>query len=133
MEDSCQLHAPAALPHGKRPLYPLNRRLGGPRSRSGHSGEDKHFQPLPGLEPPIIQAVAQGYATKLSRLLFILVNKRKLCISALYDFVFPLSFEFDFVSSESKLRHFTADLNISKVKLISQFRSRVCCGFNQLS
>jgi hypothetical protein len=35
MQASGQLHAPAALPPGKEPWYPLNRRLGGPQSRSG--------------------------------------------------------------------------------------------------
>jgi hypothetical protein len=34
------------------PWYPLNRRLGGPQSRSGRGGEEKNFQPLTGLEPP---------------------------------------------------------------------------------
>jgi hypothetical protein len=42
---------------GKSPWYPLGRRLGGPESRSGRGGEEKHSQPLPGLEPPIVQAV----------------------------------------------------------------------------
>jgi hypothetical protein len=36
MEVSGQLQAPAALPQGKSPWYPLDRRLGGPQSRSGH-------------------------------------------------------------------------------------------------
>jgi hypothetical protein len=49
--------------------YPLDRRLGESQSRSGHGGEDKIFQPLPGLEPPIIQPVVQSYTTELSRLL----------------------------------------------------------------
>jgi hypothetical protein len=45
--------------HRKRvPFYPLDRRLGGPQSRSGRSGEEKNSQPLPGLEPPVIQPVA---------------------------------------------------------------------------
>jgi len=36
---SGQRHAPAALyPRGKDPRYPLDRRLGGPQSRSGHRG-----------------------------------------------------------------------------------------------
>jgi hypothetical protein len=36
---SGQHHAPAALyPRGKDPRYPLERRLGGPQSRSGHRG-----------------------------------------------------------------------------------------------
>jgi hypothetical protein len=51
MEVSGQLHAPAALPHGKSPWYPLDRRLGGPQSRSGRGGEEKNSQPLPGIEP----------------------------------------------------------------------------------
>jgi hypothetical protein len=34
-----QRHALAALyPRGKDPRYPLDRRLGGPQSRSGHRG-----------------------------------------------------------------------------------------------
>jgi hypothetical protein len=44
-------------------------RLGRPQSRSGGGGEEKNSQPLPGLEPPIIQLVAQRYTTELSRLL----------------------------------------------------------------
>jgi hypothetical protein len=46
-------------PQGKRPWYPLHRRLGGSQSRSGRGGEEKNSQPLLGLEPPIIQPAAQ--------------------------------------------------------------------------
>jgi hypothetical protein len=49
--------------------YPLDRRLGGPQSRSGHGGEEKNSQPLPGLEPPIIQPVAHSYTTESSRII----------------------------------------------------------------
>jgi hypothetical protein len=63
-----QLNAPAALPPGKTPLYPLDRRLSGPKSRSGRGGEEKNSQPLPGLEAQTIQPVAQRYTTELSRL-----------------------------------------------------------------
>jgi hypothetical protein len=38
----------------------LDRRLGGLRSRSGNGGEEKNSQPLAGIEPPIIQPVAQS-------------------------------------------------------------------------
>jgi hypothetical protein len=38
-------------PQGKSPLYPLDRRLGGPQSLSGRSGEEKNTQPPPGIEP----------------------------------------------------------------------------------
>jgi hypothetical protein len=54
MEVSDQLHAPAALLPGKESPLPI-----GPQSRSGRGGEKKYSQPLPGLEPPIIQPVAQ--------------------------------------------------------------------------
>jgi hypothetical protein len=68
MEVSGQLHVPVALPPGKRPCYPLDRRLSGPQSRSGHDGEEKNSQPPPGLEPPIIQPVAQRYTTTIMHL-----------------------------------------------------------------
>jgi hypothetical protein len=45
----------------------MDRRLGGPQSRSGRRGEEKNSQPLPGHEPPIIQPVAQRYTTELTR------------------------------------------------------------------
>jgi len=43
---------------GRRSWYPLIRRLSGPQSWSGHSGEEKNFQPLPGLGPLIVQPIA---------------------------------------------------------------------------
>jgi hypothetical protein len=55
MEVSGQLHDPVALPPGKEPWYPLDRRMDGP-------------QHLPGIESPIIQNAAQRYTTELSRL-----------------------------------------------------------------
>jgi hypothetical protein len=64
MEVSGQLHTPA----GKTPWYPLYRRLGGAQSRSG---VEKNSQPLPVLEPPIIQSVAQRYTTELAWLPFV--------------------------------------------------------------
>jgi hypothetical protein len=36
---------------GKSLRYPLDRRLGGPQNRSGHGGEEKNSQSLPGIEP----------------------------------------------------------------------------------
>jgi hypothetical protein len=56
-------------PQEKRPCYLLNRRLGGTQSWSGHGGEEKNSQPLPGLKPLIIQPIAQCYTTELSWLL----------------------------------------------------------------
>jgi hypothetical protein len=51
---------------GKSPWYPFDRRLGGPQSRSGRGGEEESSKPLPELEPPIIQPIAQRYTTELS-------------------------------------------------------------------
>jgi hypothetical protein len=49
---SGQRHAPAALhPREKDPRYPLDRRLGGPQSRSGRRGLKKNPLPLSGIEP----------------------------------------------------------------------------------
>jgi hypothetical protein len=50
MEVNGQLHAPAALPQGKEPLVPLDRRLAGPQSCFGRGGEEKNSQPSPGIE-----------------------------------------------------------------------------------
>jgi hypothetical protein len=72
-------------PQGKSPSYPLARRLGGPQSRSGRSDEEKSSQPLPGLEPPIIQSVSQLYTTELSRLYCCLCMIQLCCY-----FMFPL-------------------------------------------
>jgi hypothetical protein len=66
MEMSGQFHAPAAFSQGNIPWYPLDRRLGGPQSRSG---EENNSHSLPGFERPIIQPIAQLYTTELSRLL----------------------------------------------------------------
>jgi hypothetical protein len=55
-------------PQGKSPWYLWHRRLGGPQSRSGHSSGGKNCQPLPGLEPPITQPIAQCYTTELSQI-----------------------------------------------------------------
>jgi hypothetical protein len=49
-------------PQGKRPWYPLDRRLGGPQGRSVRGGEKKDSQSPPGIEPyNSVQSVAQRY------------------------------------------------------------------------
>jgi hypothetical protein len=73
MNVSGQLHAPAALPSGKEPLVPIVQETGWAQSRSQLGSEEKNSHPLLGLEPPIIQPVAQRYTTKLSR--FLRINK----------------------------------------------------------
>jgi hypothetical protein len=51
MEKHGQLHALATLPLGKSPWYPLDRRLGGPQTKSGRCSKEKNVLPLPGIEP----------------------------------------------------------------------------------
>jgi hypothetical protein len=54
MEVSGQLHAPAALPPGKEPWYPVDRRLGRPQNLSGRHGEEKNLAPT-GTQTPTPQ------------------------------------------------------------------------------
>jgi hypothetical protein len=63
MEVSGQLHDPAALPPGKSPWYPRDRRLGGPHCHSGRGGIEKIPNPYRESNPrtPIVQPVAQHY------------------------------------------------------------------------
>jgi hypothetical protein len=70
--------------HGRfipRERVPFTHWIGGwvgPNSHSGRCGEEKNSHALPGIEPLIIQPVAQRYTTELSRLLLAhLVNKKK--------------------------------------------------------
>jgi hypothetical protein len=63
MEVSGQLHASPTLPQGKSPWFPLDRKMGGPQSRSGRGGEEKNTQPSSGIKlwNPDRPAVAQRY------------------------------------------------------------------------
>lgn len=50
-EGGGQFHATSALaPLGKKPPYPLDKRLGGPQSRSELRGETKNPLPVLGIE-----------------------------------------------------------------------------------
>jgi hypothetical protein len=61
MELSVQLHAPAALPPGKESPIPMDIRIGGPQSRSGHSGgEEKRIPASAGIRTTAIHPVAQS-------------------------------------------------------------------------
>jgi hypothetical protein len=75
MEVSGQLHTPVALPPGKEHWYQLDRRLGGPQSRSGRGGEEKNSQPRRESNPrtPIVQSIAQRYTDWASNLLKLLL------------------------------------------------------------
>jgi hypothetical protein len=68
MEMSIQLHASAALIRGKSPRYPLNRRLGGPQSRSGDCGVNKNCLSVPGIEPRPSSLLHAPMLTELFRL-----------------------------------------------------------------
>jgi hypothetical protein len=61
LEVSGQLHAPAALPPGKKPRYPLDRRLSGPQSRSGRRGENSWTFRGSNSDFSVVQPVASRY------------------------------------------------------------------------
>jgi hypothetical protein len=63
---SGQLHAPAALPTGKKPPYPLDRTLDGPQSRSGRRGEKKILDPVGTRTPDssAVQPAARRYTDR---------------------------------------------------------------------
>jgi hypothetical protein len=67
MEVSSQLHARQLYSQGNSPWYPMDRRLDGSQYRYGRCDEEKNYQSMSGLEPPIIQSVTQLYTTELSR------------------------------------------------------------------
>ena len=48
---------PGSLHPGKKPMYRLNRRLGGPRGRSGRFEEKKNLVLVPPIKPRIIQTI----------------------------------------------------------------------------
>jgi hypothetical protein len=68
-------------PQGKNASYSSDGRLDGPQSRSGRGGEEKNSQPLPRLEPPINQPVAQRYIAELSRVFVVFLCKTFLIIN----------------------------------------------------
>jgi hypothetical protein len=61
MEVSAQLHAPAALPHGKSPWYPLDSRLDGPQSVLDAVVNIPSPRRKSNPRTPIFQPVAQRY------------------------------------------------------------------------
>jgi hypothetical protein len=66
----------------------LDRRLSGPHSWAGRGGEKKKSHPLPGLEPPIIQPIAQGYVTEIFRLLCITPLAKSLYPAIIYYYYY---------------------------------------------
>jgi hypothetical protein len=56
---NCQLQAPAALPPVKEPQYPLDNRLDGPQSRSGHC--EQKIRTRDGNRTPTVQPEARRY------------------------------------------------------------------------
>jgi hypothetical protein len=67
-------HPGRITPQGKSSRYPLDRRLGGPQSRSGRGGEEKNSQPPLGIEhqnPHRPDRSLAAISTELSRLLWV--------------------------------------------------------------
>jgi hypothetical protein len=76
MKVSGRLHTPAALFPGKEPLYPLDRKLGGPQSRSGHNGEENKIPSLslPRIEPGRLDRSLVTTLTNPPRTLYTMVS-----------------------------------------------------------
>jgi hypothetical protein len=70
VEASGEFHAPAALPPGKSPRYPLDRRLRGLQSRSGRHGEVKILTPT-GTRTWLSSPQPVAIPTTLSRLRYL--------------------------------------------------------------
>jgi hypothetical protein len=64
---------PRCRPPGKGPKVPLDRRLGGAQSRSGHRGYRKSLLPLPGIEPR--QPERPDFNIKTSGMLYVSICK----------------------------------------------------------
>jgi hypothetical protein len=109
---SGQLHAPAALPPGKSPWYPLDRRLGGPQSQSRRFGEVKILDPA-GTRTPIPRSSSPQLAaipTTLSRLFVALYSSNlKYCCAKLIVTILP---EFFFISELLK-----KEFDVVKIRL----------------
>jgi len=80
MEVSGQLHAPAAVPHGKQPCYPMNRRLGKPQSWSGRFGENNNLLHQLQIEASSLSHVILNYESKL-----LLLNEVTISIIIIYQ------------------------------------------------
>jgi hypothetical protein len=128
MEVSSQLHAPTSLTPGKEPLVPLDRRLVGPQSRSGRSGEEKNSQPLPGIEPPIIQPVAQRYTTELSWFPNPITTRSVLILSSHLRLSFQSTLLFEAkVSLTYRLSHMCATC-LARLILLNLLTLIIFCG-----
>jgi hypothetical protein len=90
----------------------MDKRLGGFQCRFGHDGEQKNSQPLPGLEPPIIQPAAQRYTTELSRLLHY-------CLLGILFFKVPQNMV-------SRPRHYVCDILYILLKVKVKFSLCLC-------
>jgi hypothetical protein len=64
----------------------LDSRLDGSQSRSESGGEEKNSQLFPGLEPPIIQPVAQRSTTELLRLVTKEILRKTISNQEIRDF-----------------------------------------------
>jgi hypothetical protein len=70
---------------GKSPWYPLDRRLGGPQSRSGCCGEEKNSQPPPGIEPRCSSQQPVSIPTELPGLSLLQAYKRSFYESTVHS------------------------------------------------
>jgi hypothetical protein len=92
-------------PHGKSPLYPLDRGLGWPQNRSRCCGEEKNSQLLLGFEPPIIQPLAWLYTTEVSWLLHKKGYKLKIQRNVNSSMLYATIHTYDFIIMQDCVCH----------------------------
>jgi hypothetical protein len=68
-------------PREKSPWYPLDRRLGGHKNRSGRGGEEKNSRRKSKAKTPIVQPIAQRYTDWAITALFRADEKRGLLLN----------------------------------------------------
>jgi hypothetical protein len=78
MEVSGHLHALLLYPQGKSFWNPLDRRLGGPQSWSGHGVKQKNSQPLLEIEPHHFNEI-RAFNVSLQRILTSLTQMETIC------------------------------------------------------
>jgi hypothetical protein len=104
-------------PRGKRPRYSLDRRLGGPQNRSGHSGgEEKNSQTPPGIEPSAKpDRLARSHPISLRSILILLSHLRLGRPSDLFPSVFPTKLLYEGASKSFRTGRLDRELQMAQL------------------